>query len=296
MAKSALVSVIIPTYNLKNTLVECLHSIVTQTYYNLEIIVVDNGSTDGTAEFIKRKFPQIKLIRNVKNLGVTGGTNRGIKYAHGDFVWLVDHDNILNRRMLATMIKLAQSDQMIGVVTPKIYYWENKKVIWSAGTGVNMITGQNFSREGPDRGQYDKVEKVPIAPANFLIKKEVIDKIGLYDDTYITSYEDADFSYRVRQSGYIIMYTPKAVCYHKFPLLDKETSKRRWLSRSYFTARNKIIFMKKNSPYFPLFATLYPAWFLIYTYQAVRYGDFSALINFYKGMYDGFKWAFVSRR
>ncbi len=296
MAKSPLVSVIVPTYNLKLILAECLQSLINQTYRNLEIIVVDNGSTDGTAKLIKRKFPGAKLICNAKNLGVTGGANRGIKYAHGDFVWLVDHDNILDRNMLSQMVKLAESDSAIGVVTPKIYYWENKKTVWSAGTGINMITGQNFSREGLDQGQYDKVEEVDIAPANFLVKKEVIDKIGLYDDTYITSYEDADFSYRVRQAGYTIMYTPKAVCYHKFPLMDKETGKRRWLSRSYFTARNKIIFMRKNSPYFPLFVALYPAWFLIYTYQAIRYRDSTALINFYKGMYDGFKWSFLNRR
>ncbi|MFZ5366161.1 MAG: glycosyltransferase family 2 protein [Patescibacteria group bacterium] len=286
------VSVVVPTYNLKEILLECLDSIINQDYHNLEVIVVDNASTDGTSEAVKKKFPKVKLIRNQKNLGVTGGANAGLKEATGDYIWLVDHDNILNPNMLSEMVKLAESDPKIGVVVPKILYWENKDIIWAAGTGMNLITGENIFRGGKDIGQYEKVKEVDIAPANFLVKREVIEKVGLYDDIYFVSYEDADFSFRVRKAGYKIIYTPKALCYHKIPLLDEKASKQRWLSRSHWTARNKIIFMRKNSPYFAIFILLYPIWFLIYTCQAIRYFNFQVLFNFYKGMKDGFKWAF----
>lgn len=290
---SSKVSAVVATYNLKDVFLECLESITKQDYPNLEIIVVDNASVDGTADAVAERFPQVNLIRNTENLGVTGGANTGVKKATGDYIWFIDHDNIFEPKMLSEMLKLAESDPKIGVVVPKIYYWDDKTLIWAAGTNINLLTGVNISREGRDVGQYEKVEEVQIAPANFLVKREVIEKVGVYDDVYYISYEDADFSFRVRQVGFKIVYTPKAVCYHKFPILDKKTATKRWLSRAYWTARNKIIFMRKHSPYFPLFVLTYPAWFCIYTYKAVSYFDFKALWNFYKGMFNGFRWAFL---
>ncbi len=292
------VSAVVATYNLKDVFLECLASIAKQDYPNLEIIVVDNASADGTADAVAEKFgpasggPQVNLIRNSENLGVTGGANTGVKKATGDYIWFIDHDNIFETNMLSEMVKLAESDPKIGVVVPKIYYWDDKTLIWAAGTNINLLTGVNISREGRDVGQYEKVEEVQIAPANFLVKREVIEKVGLYDDVYFISYEDADLSFRVRKAGFKIVYTPKAVCYHKFPILDQKTATKRWLSRAYWTARNKIIFMRKQSPYFPLFVLTYPAWVVIYTYKAVSFLDFKALLNFYKGMLAGFKWAF----
>ncbi len=289
--KSPLVSIIVPTYNLKNIFMECLQSIINQDYSHTEIIVVDNASTDDTSEVVKKKFPRVNLIKNSRNLGSTGGMNTGLKKAKGGYVWFIDHDNILNRDMLSQMVLLAESDPDIGIVVPKIYYWEKRDTIWAAGTSVNMITGINIAREGKDFGQYEKVEEVEIAPANFLVRREVINKVGFYDDIFFVCYEDSDFCSRVRKAGYKIIYTPKAICYHKFPFLDEKTRKNRWLSRAYFTARNKIIFMRKDSEFFLLFVLLYPVWFLIYTYQAVRYFNLIALRNFYQGMFDGFKWA-----
>jgi hypothetical protein len=287
------VSVVIPTYNLKDILLECLASVFAQDYPNFEVIVVDNASVDGTSAAVREKFPQAKLVRNPKNLGVTGGGNTGFKYATGDYVWMVDHDNIIEPNALLEMVKLAESDPQIGIVVPKIYYWEPKDIIWSAGTAINLWTGQNLSREGNDRTQYDRVEEVQIAPANFLILRKIVGEVGgLYDDVYFISYEDSDLSFRVRKAGYKIIYTPKAVCYHKIPFLDKDAGTRRWLSRAYWTARNKIIFMRQHSPYFPLFALLYPGWLAVYTYQSLRYRDFAALLNFYRGAFDGFRWAF----
>lgn len=296
LEKHPKVSAIIPTYNLKEVLLECIKSVVDQDYPNIEIIVVDNGSVDGTSKAVKKQFSQVNLIRKPKNLGVTGGANAGIKKATGDYVWLVDHDNILKSDMLSEMIKLAESNPKIGIVVPKIYYWERKDIIWAAGTGMNLLTGENIFRGGKDVGQYERIEEVQIAPANFLVKKEVIEKIGMYDDIFFISYEDADFSLRVKKAGYKIIYTPKAVCYHKIPFLDKETSKKRWLSRAYWAARNKIIFMRKHARCFPLFVLLYPVWFCIYTYQAVRYKNPKALRDFYRGMKDGFKWAFFESK
>lgn len=290
--KQLKISVVIPTYNLKDILLECLESIFNQDHKNIEVIVVDNASTDGTSAAVREKFPSVKLIQKSKNLGVTGGANAGVREAVGDYIWFVDHDNIFLPNTLSELIKLAESDPKIGVTVPKIYYWEDKSMIWAAGTGINIFTGENIFRGGKDKGQYERVEDVEIAPANFLVKEEVIKKVGAYDEIYCISYEDADWSFRVNKAGYRITYTPKAIAYHKFPLLNKKELKKRWLSRSYWTARNKIIFMRKHSRSFSFFMLLYPAWFLIYTYQAIRWRNLPALWNFYRGIADGFKWAF----
>lgn len=290
--KAPLVSAIIPTYNLKKIALECVYSLIKQDYHNTEIIVIDNGN-DGTYLVIKKRYPQVKVYKSRSNLGSTGGMNAGLEKAKGSFLWFIDHDNILKPNMLSELMKLALSDPQIGIVAPKIYYWEDKKRIWSAGASVGNITGINYSREGNDVGQYNRAETIDIAPANFLVKKEVINKVGFYDNIYWLSYEDADWCARVRKNGYKIMYSPSAICYHKMPVLNKSEGKRRWLARAYLTARNKIIFMRKNSPYFSLFVLLYPAWFILYTLQSIKYKDFDALRNFYKGIFDGFKWAFT---
>ena len=285
------ISVVIPTYNLKDVLLECLESVLAQDHKNLEVIVIDNGSTDGTSEAVKNNFPGIKLITHQENLGVTGGANAGVRAATGDYIWFVDHDNIFPENTLSELIKLAETDSKIGVTVPKIYYWHDKTMIWAAGTGMNVWTGENIFRGGKEVGQYDKIEEVEIAPANFLVKRKVIEKVGSYDDVYNISYEDADLSYRIKKAGYKTMYVPTAVAFHKIPLLDFAAMKKRWLARSYWTARNKIIFMRKHSPHFYLFVLLYPIWFFVYTYQAIRYWDIPALRNFYKGMVAGYRWS-----
>lgn len=286
-----LVSAIIPTYNIGKTAIECIDSIFKQDYKNLEVIVIDNG-TDGTFEKAKKKYPSIKGHISKKNLGSTGGQNAGLKLTKGEYIWFIDHDNIMNKNMLSELIKVLEMDKKIAAVTPKIFLWEPRNIIWSAGGSVNMLTGINITREGPDTGQFEKVEEVDIPTANFLVRRTIIDKIGFYDNVYWLTYEDADWAARVKRAGYKIFYAPKAICYHKFPYLDKRAGKKRWLDRAFYTARNKIIFMRKNSPYWWLFALSYPAWFLLYTYQAIRYKHKHALVNFYRGMYDGFKFAF----
>lgn len=293
--KPLLVSAIVPTYNIKKIAMECIDSIVKQDYPNIEIIVIDNG-TDGTYKAAKKKYPQIKGYQSETNLGSTGGQNAGLKLAKGEYLWFIDHDNILNTDMLSKLVELAESDPKIGVITPKIFIWEKKDYVWSAGGSVNMLTGINITREGIDTGQFEEIEEVEIATANFLVRREAIDTVGFYDDIYWLTYEDADWCARLRKAGYKVMYHPKAICYHKFPYLDKMAGKRRWLARAYLTARNKIIFMRKNSPYWPLFALSYPAWFVLYSYQAIRYQDLKALWNFYRGMYDGFTWAILYKK
>jgi len=286
MKRQKLVSVVIPTYNLKSDLLDCIDSIVRQDYKNIEIIVVDNASTDGTSEAVKKKFPKVKVIRNKKNLGVTGGANRGVKEAKGEYLLMIDHDNILKIDMLTELVKLLESDPTIGVAVGKIYFDEDHSVIWAAGTGINLNTGQIFFRTGKDVGQYDKVEDVQVVPANFLVRRELITRDGLYDPIYVINYEDTDLSFRVRQEGYRTVYTPKSVTYHRIPM-STEGAGKRVLSRGYWIGRNRVIFMKRWGNYYPFLFIFLPGLSLYYLYLAVRYNQLHNFIKYIKGVWDG---------
>ena len=282
------VSVIIPTYNSWNTLKSCVSSIQKQSIKPREIIVVDNGSIDGTSIKVKKEFPKVKLVSLFKNTGVTGGRNTGIKNASSDsdYLFFFDHDMVADKNMLKELTAVAMMEPNIGIVTPRIYYFANKKIIWSAGTGINLLTGQILFRGGMDVGQFDKAEEVQVAPAAILVKREVIKKIGGFDDIYFATYEDTDFCFRARRSGFKIYYTPKALAFHKLPLEFEEESKR-LLSRSYWIGRNRVIFMKRYGNNFFIFLLFLPIYSLYYLLIAIRCKQILSWFRFLQGTVNG---------
>ncbi|MBI2596942.1 glycosyltransferase family 2 protein [Candidatus Daviesbacteria bacterium] len=283
------VSVIIPTYNSWNTLKSCIASVQNQIYKAKEIIVVNNGSSDGTAVKVKKEFPKVKLINLNKNTGVTGGRNTGIKHAnsYSDYLFFFDHDMVAERNMLAELVKVAELSKEIGIVTPKIYYFGNKKRIWSAGTGINLWTGQILFRGGEDVGQYEKVEEVQVAPAALLVKRELIKKLKCFDNHYFVTYEDTDFCFRAREIGFKTFYAPKALAYHKISWYSKDDVDR-VLSRAYFVGRNRLIFMKKFGKNIFIFSAFLPVFCVYYLYKAAKNKNLNGWFEFMKGTFDGF--------
>jgi len=282
------ISVIIPTYNSWKTLESCIASMQNQTLKPREIIVVNNGSSDGTSKKVKEKFPNIKLIDLTTNTGVTGGRNTGIKIANpkSDYLFFFDHDMVADRNMLKELLELAETDSNIGIVTPKIYYYANKNKIWSAGTGINLWTGQIIFRGGIDIGQFNKSEEVQVAPAAMLVKAIVIKKIKKFDDFYFATYEDTDFCFRARRSGFKTYYAPKALAYHKLPI-DLEEESRRLLSRSYWIGRNRIIFMKRFGSNFLIFLFFLPIYSLYYLTLSIRCKKIFTWFRFMQGTLSG---------
>lgn len=285
------ISVIVPTYNSWKTLGGCIDSILKQTLKPLEVIIVDNASTDETEEEIKKltinhRQLTIKYSKNRKNLGVTGGRNCGIKEASkkSDYLFFFDHDMVADKKMLEELVKVAEMDKSIGIVTPKIYYFSNRKKIWSSGTGINLWTGQVLFRGGEDTGQYDKVEEVQVAPAAMLVKRQVIKKIKRFDDKYFATFEDTDFCFRAKRAGFKTYYAPNAVAYHKIPEDAKEEAER-LLSRAYFVARNRILFMRDFGK--PTSWLFLPIYFFYYLRLALRYKRFKAIFSYLKGSING---------
>ncbi|MDQ3098177.1 MAG: glycosyltransferase family 2 protein [bacterium] len=281
---------IVPTYNQKKFLIEGIESLLLQTFPIQRIIIIDNGSTDGTVEELKSKYnsnQKIQIIALPVNTGVVGGRNEGIKQAGNyDYLLFFDHDMVAEPHMLEELLKTAESSENIGIVTPKIYYWENKKTIWSAGTDINLTTGQNLFRGGEDKGQYEKVEQVGIAPAVLLTKKKVIETVGIFETIYYHSYEDTDYCFRVKKAGLKTFYTPKAIAYHKIPY-DTDRANIRLLQLSFLVARNRIIFMRKFSPHFFIFLLFIPVFLVYYIKLAISYRKYSAISEYIKGTIVG---------
>ncbi len=275
--------VIIPTYNSWLTLNESIQSIKKQTVKPSQIIVVDNASTDGTSQKVKAKYPEVNLVTLNTNTGVTGGRNEGIRKAKNyDYLLFFDHDMVADKRMLESLIETSNLKKNIGIVTPKIFYFNNKQRIWSAGTGINLWNGQILFRGGKDTGQYDIAEEVQVAPAALLVKKEVMQKIKFFDNSYFATYEDTDFCFNAKEKGYITYYSPRAIAYHKISFAPKDDAKR-VLSRAYWVGRNRVIFMKRYSNFFLIFVLFIPIYALYYLYLAIKINKLGQWFNFIWG-------------
>jgi GT2 family glycosyltransferase len=294
MSTCPLVSVIIPTFNRKNDLLSCLNSIKDSTYTNLEIIVVDNASTDGTYDAVKETFPNVKLIRNEKNLGVTGGRNRGAIESKGDYLLFLDHDMVIDRQMIEELLKVLESDTSIGVAGPVIYYYDEPSKVWAAGTSIDILTGKvRFNTFDSSEVNINEPFDVQVLPAAFMVKRDVLHKVGLFDDVFFAVYEDTDFCFRIKEAGFRVVCVPKAKAWHKVPT-DLKEQELHVLSRSYYIARNRIIFMKKHAKpiNFIVFLTLFvPIYAVYYTWRSLRHWKLRFISEYWKGLFDGIRHA-----
>lgn len=282
------ISVVIPTFNSWDTLKECISSIQEQTLKPFEIITIDNGSTDGTSDKVSTKFPKVKLVTLSENSGVTGGRNKGIENTSNkaDFILFFDHDMVADKKMLEELVETSQTELNIGIITPKIYYSDNRNRIWAAGTAINLWTGQVLFRGGEDIGQFEEAVEVQVAPAVLLVKKEVMSKLKMFDNRYFATYEDTDFCFRAKKAGYKIYYAPRAQAFHKIPSnSDKESF--RLLSRAYWIGRNRILFMKDFGNNFYVFLLFLPIFIIYYFRLSLVHKRFSAWIKLIQGIFAG---------
>jgi len=219
------VSVIIPVYNGEKDIEDCILSILNQNYQNYEIIAVDNNSSDGSSDIISEKFPHVKLLRMKYNAGFAGSVNYGIKMSNGDVICILAQDTIVNNDFLTNGVNILYSDDKIGIVSPKIKFY-NENLIWYAGGKIlsarELIKNKDIkitSHIGKfelDDGRFDNISETDYATGcAMMIRREVINKIGLLDDRYFMYFEDVDWCIRAVNKGYKIYYVPSMVAYHK---------------------------------------------------------------------------------
>ncbi len=292
-----LVSIIIPTYNRQAKLKRCLNSLLRASYGPFEIIIVDNASTDKTNAMIERLFPQTKLIKRKTNGGAVIARNEGIKQAVGDLLCFVDSDNVFDPNFLKKLVELAQNNSQAGLVAPKMYYLKEPNRIWFAGNKVNLLTSRTkyIGLNEIDRGQYNRVKETDHAPNVWLVKREIIGKIGMMDPRYVMSYGEADWSMRIKLNGYKVLFCPEALVYHDIAIptdLAENVMVRSTAYRIYYFARNRIIFMKKFAPLpnFLIFLLLFNPLFLCsYCLIFIRYAQLNRIRPYLKGFAAGIK-------
>lgn len=294
-----LVSIIIPTYNRCQEVLDCLESLSGISYGNVEIIVVDNASTDDTVRAVGEKFPNVRVVQLPENRGAVGGRNEGIKHAKGDYLCFVDSDNIVDKNFLTELVNLAESDKKIGFVGPKMYYYKEPNLIWFAGVKINFLTSRTtyVGINEVDRGQYDKVKEIDQIPNVWLVKREVIDKIGGLDPIYVMSYGEADWPVRAHRAGYKIMYCPKSVVYHNIEVPENRKTSENILIRGseyriYYLSRNRILFMKRFAPKlnFVVFLLFFNNIFLLlHCLIFIKYKRTDLIKVYLRGYFDGLK-------
>lgn len=240
------VSVVIPNWNGKHLLKICLPSLGKQTLRNSEIIVVDNGSQDGSGKYIKENYPKVFVIELDKNYGFAKAVNIGIRRSKGNYLIILNNDTEADKDYLKYLVQAAGQHPEVGFVTAKILNFYKRNILDSAGDAVDVVghsyniglgekDGEKFNKEG-----YSFL----VTAGGSLFKREVFKKIGYFDEDYHTYMEDVDLCLRAQLQGFKGWYEPKAILYH----IRKATSSRIIRLSEYWHFRNMTQNIIKDYP------------------------------------------------
>ena len=234
MNKESLISIIVLNYNAGNLLLDCVESIKKSSYENIEILVVDNISSDGSQIKCKKKFPDIKLIQNEKNLGYCGGNNVGIKEAKGEFIVILNPDTIVESNWINELL-IAHKEFGDALYQPKILSLNEENIIQSTGNMLHVF-GFGFARDKGNKitNKEENIEKIGYASGTCLFtSRSVLDKVGLLDEFLFLYHDDLDLGWRAAQIGINSYYVPKSKIYHAESYSLKWSAKKfYWLERN----------------------------------------------------------------
>ncbi|HEY2726327.1 MAG TPA: glycosyltransferase family 2 protein [Parafilimonas sp.] len=246
MINKPLISIITVNYNNAHITADLLRSILRLEYSNIEVIVVDNGSSENPCEKLKKIIPSANIILSKKNLGFAGGNNLGIKAAKGDYLFFVNNDTELSPQILDGLLEVFEDYPDAGVVSPKFHYYYAPGTIEFAGyNAINSFTGRNsmVGCRTKDEGQYDVISKTNYAHGGgMMVSRKVIDEVGLMPEVYFLYYEEFDWCEQIKRKGYNIYYQYKSLIYHKESMSVGKKS----TLKTFYLNRNRILFMRRN--------------------------------------------------
>ena len=257
------VSIVTVNFNQPEVTEDLLKSLAeVNTYANLEIIVVDNGSKVNPMTRWKSRYPEITFIRSDINTGFAGGNNIGIKDATGDYIFLINNDTEVTPDLIQKLVTTLEINPRIGVISPKIHYFDQPQLLQYAGyTEMNYYTARNacIGQFEEDNGQYDSLSgKTGYAHgAAMMLSKEAIQKAGLMAENYFLYYEELDWCERIKKAGYEVHVNLQALIYHK----ESVSVGKRSTLKEYFMNRNRILFIRKNTSGFTF--TVFCLYFLL---------------------------------
>jgi GT2 family glycosyltransferase len=220
-ASPPLVHVIVLNWNSPQMTADCVRSLLAMDGTGFRVTVVDNGSNNDSAEFLRENFSQISVIANGRNLGFAGGCNVGMRRAleeDADYILLVNNDTIVDRFLLRELIGQAEAEPRTGILSPKIYYADPADLLWWAGGTFNIWTGlaDHIARQSKDVGDHNHGRDLDWATGCvMLLRCEALSKAGLFDEQIFAIGEDVDLSLRVKKAGYTVRYVPTARLWHR---------------------------------------------------------------------------------
>jgi GT2 family glycosyltransferase len=290
MKKITIVAVNFNTAKDTNNFLQSVANLKTQDFI-LDTVIVDNGSVE---KLVLETTKQVQVICLETNTGFTGGYNRGIRKAldnGADYVLIVNNDTLLDSSLVEKLFRVLETDNKVGIAIPKIYFAKGHefhkeryakdelgKVFWYAGGYFDWANIKSVHRgvDEVDHGQYDTTEETAFATGCcLLIKREVLEKVGLFDEKFFLYYEDADLSMRVTNAGYTIKYVPKAFMYH---LNASSSGGAGNALQDYFITRNQMLFGMRYAPLFSKLALIRQSFRLL---QSGRPNQKKAIKDYY---------------
>jgi GT2 family glycosyltransferase len=221
------VAIVLVNWNSFSLTADCIRSLHEMTAGSYDIIVVDNGSADGSGKQLKAAFNDIILIESDSNLGFTGGNNLGMQYAldHGyTYVFLLNNDTFVQKDLLEKLVGFMQATPDAGAVQPIIYYNHDRSVLWNGGSGYNNWLGLPYTsgvgkKPGPVHLRTRKVDWV--TGCAFFIRAEILKQTGMFAENLFIYCEDVDLSFRISKNGYGLYYHPASAVYHIAGMANK---------------------------------------------------------------------------
>jgi len=237
------------SWNRRRDTLECLRSILASDYPNVRATLVDNASTDGTVEAVRSELPAVATCVNPVNLGYAAGINIGLRRAvaqGADYAWIVDNDATVEPHTLARMLEVAEADPSAGLLTPKILFYSKPDVIWCAGHKRRRLTlapidGRLGVADASLNGAPRPMDYAPCC--GLLIRRSVLEQVGLLDEHYFIYYEDLDFCLRAQQGGFQLLNVPAARVYHKVATSAGQDSP----LQKYYLARSSVHFYTRHT-------------------------------------------------
>lgn len=289
MNKEHFVDIVILNFECEKDTIECLASIEKMKNKNYRVILVDNGSTDGSGQRIRDRFGYVDFMRSEENIGFAGGCNlgarRSLELARADCVLFLNNDTIVDENLLDELLEAARPDEKAGIVGAVNYYYSDPSLVHMAGHRFIWWLGVQRSVRRI-RGKYKEIPAV--SGCCMLIKKEVMEKIGFFDERFFAYYEDADYCLRARRNGFKVLAARDAKVWHKIGrVLGAKT-----YGEYYIYSRNQPLFMLKNCPriFLPDFFMVYiikifsrMAYFFIISKKDNALAIWRGFIDFFKG-------------
>ncbi len=215
------VTAVVINWNGTSVIQACLESLIASTYERLTVMVVDNASDDDSVRLIEDRYPTVRIERTGKNLGYAGGANHGLRAAQAagtDYILLMNNDVEIAPDAVSELVSAASEHTDAMLLGPKIYYFDEPDVIWSAGGAVSFWTGhiRHHGIREQDRGQFDEPREVDyLTGCAVLLPTRTLETVGELDESYYMYNEDTDWSTRVTRSGGKVLYIPSARLWHK---------------------------------------------------------------------------------